>query len=389
MIVKPLDVETSTYSKGNPFDSRNKMCILGIGDKSFKVEYDDEPYGENLKKAQQEIDEADLLVLVNAKFDLHWLRKYGIKFEHKRIWDCMLVEFMLEEQTNPYPSMNYMAEKYGLPQKPDIKGEYWENGIDTTEIPYEIINEYLVNHDLPTTLKIYHIQRELVEAKGKAFTRLVSLHNQDLLVLQDIEYNGLYFNEEGCLDEGRKLEAQIENLRQSLYTYHSIPEFNTASGDHVSALLYGGEVKVDRKELIGVYKTGERTGQDKYGWKSYTFYLPQLVKPLPKTELKKEGYYATGESVLRSLKCRGDGKKVIEIILELAKLEKMKGTYYDGLPKLRGEMHWTKNMLHGNINQVVAATGRTSSTKPNLQNLASEMKVLFPTRFNYESFNSL
>ena len=359
------------------------MCFVGIGENVYDIQYDKEfAYGVNLPKIQQEIDEADLLVFVNAKFDLHWLRKYGIKFEHKRIWDCMLVDFMLDNQTHPYPSMNYMAEKYGLPQKPDIKEKYWEIGIDTNDIPREDIVAYLQQHDLPTTLAIYNIQAEQVKARGKAFERLVSLHNQDLLVLADIEYNGLWFEEEQCLLEGEKMQKEIDNLRQSLYTYHSIPEFNTESGDHLSALLYGGTIVISRKELVGQYKTGDKKGQDKYGWKDYTYYLPQLVKPLPKTELKKEGYYATGESVLRSLKCRGEGKKVIETILQLAKMEKMVGTYYKGLPKLRETMNWPKNKLHGNINQVVAATGRTSSTKPNLQNLSGDMKGLFTSRFN-------
>lgn len=383
MIVKPCDVETSTSNKGNPFDSNNLMCFVGIGENVYDIQYDREfAYGVNLPKIQQEIDEADLLVFVNAKFDLHWLRKYGIKFEHKRIWDCMLVDFMLGNQTHPYPSMNYMAEKYGLPQKPDIKEKYWEIGIDTHDIPREDIVAYLQQHDLPTTLAIYNIQAEQVKARGKAFERLVSLHNQDLLVLADIEYNGLWFEEEQCLIEGEKMQKEIDNLRQSLYTYHSIPEFNTESGDHLSALLYGGTIVIRRKELVGQYKTGAKKGQGKYGWKDYTYYLPQLVKPLPKTELKKEGYYATGESVLRSLKCRGEGKKVIETILQLAKLEKMVGTYYKGLPKLRETMNWPKNKLHGNINQVVVATGRTSSTKPNLQNLSGDMKGLFTSRFN-------
>lgn len=382
MIVKACDVETTTSNKGNAFDNSNRLCFIGIGNTGYEIEYQaDFPYGENLKKVQQEIDESDLLVFVNAKFDLHWLRRYGLQFEHKRIWDCMLVQFMLEEQSYAYPSMNYMAEKYELPQKPDIKTQYWENGVDTTEIPYEVIFDYLVHHDLPTTLAIYNIQRELVKAKGKTFERLVSLHNQDILTLADIEWNGLRFEEEQCLAQADVEQQKIDDLRASLFTYHSIPEFNTESGDHVSALLYGGTIVIPRKELVGTYKTGARKGEDKYGWKEYTFYMPQLVKPLPNTALKKEGYYATGEDVLRNIKCRGDGKKIIDIILQLAKLEKIVGTYYKGLPKLRETMNWTKNILHGNINQVVARTGRTSSTRPNMQNLSGDMKSLFTTRF--------
>jgi DNA polymerase-1 len=121
---------------------------------------------------------------------------------------------------------------------------------------------------------------------------------------------------------------------------------------------------------------------DKYGWKDYTYTLPRLVTPLPKTELKKVGYWQTGEDVLKSLKPRDKAaKRVIQVILELAKLEKIVGTYYLGLPKLREKMNWKQGYLHGNLNQCVARTGRLSSTKPNLQNISGDMKNVFITRF--------
>ena len=384
MKVKPLDIESSTYNFGNFADKRNVACFVGVGTNIYNLEYDDEPYGDALAQIQQEIDTCDLLLFVNAKFDLSWLTRYGIKFNHKRIWDCQLVDFMLSGQTESYPSMNSMATKYNLPLKPDIKQKYWENGIDTKDIPKEEITSYLQQHDLPTTLAIYQVQKELVEAKGTAFKRLVSLHNQDLIVLQEIEYNGLKFDEGACLRQAEIEQVKIDNLRASLYTSHSIPEFNTESGDHLSALLYGGTIVIPRKELVGVYKTGEKKGQDKYGWKEYSFYMPRLVKPLPKTELKKAGYWATGADVLKSLKPKGEAKKIVDIILELAKLEKVVSTYYLGLPALREKMNWDFGILHGNLNQCTARTGRLSSTKPNLQNISGDIKNVFGSRFNVE-----
>lgn len=384
MKVKPLDIESSTYNFGNFADKRNVACFVGVGTNIYNLEYDDEPYGDALAQIQQEIDTCDLLLFVNAKFDLSWLTRYGIKFNHKRIWDCQLVDFMLSGQTESYPSMNSMATKYNLPLKPDIKQKYWENGIDTKDIPKEEITSYLQQHDLPTTFAIYQVQKELVEAKGTAFKRLVSLHNQDLIVLQEIEYNGLKFDEGACLRQAEIEQGNIDNLRASLYTSHSIPEFNTESGDHLSALLYGGTIVIPRKELVGVYKTGEKKGQDKYGWKEYSFYMPRLVKPLPKTELKKAGYWATGADVLKSLKPKGEAKKIVDIILELAKLEKVVSTYYLGLPALREKMNWDFGILHGNLNQCTARTGRLSSTKPNLQNISGDIKNVFGSRFNVE-----
>jgi DNA polymerase I-like protein with 3'-5' exonuclease and polymerase domains len=332
---------------------------------------------------QQEIDEADLLLLINAKFDLHHLRNLGVNFADKRIHDCQLVDFMLSGQTEAYPSMNSMAEKYGLPNKDDKIAAYWAQGIDTKDIPKDEIENYL-RHDLETTKNIFLKQKEIVETRTPTFKRLLSLANQDLLVLQEIEYNGFYFNEEACLSKGVELTTTINELRMELHDYHNIEEFNTESGDHLSALLYGGTIVIPRKELCGVYKTGVRAGEDKYGWRDFSYTLPRLFNPLPRTELKKDGYWATGEDVLKQLKSRDKaGKRVIEIILTLAKLEKMVGTYYNGLPKLRESMNWKPNMLHGNLNQVTARTGRLSSTKPNLQNISGDMKEVFTTRYLY------
>lgn len=382
MIVKPVDLETTTFNKGNCFDERNTVCFVGVGASIWDINYSDEPYGNKLKEIQQEIDEADVLVFCNAKFDLHHLSKLGIKFQHKKIWDCALVDFMLEAQTTPYPSMNKMAEKYGLEQKPDIKSEYWDAGIDTKDIPYDIIADYLQYHDLPTTLAIYNSQVILVNLRSKAFQRLVSLCNQDILVLQEIEYNGLLFDEVECLRLGEEQQLLIDFLRKELYNYHYIPEFNTASGDHLSCLLYGGTIVIPRRELVGVYKTGDRAGEPKYSWREFSYKMPQLIAPLKKTELKKVGYYETGFDVLRTLKPKGEAKKIVDIILQLSKLEKIVGTYYNGLPKLRNTMQWQQGYLHGNLNQVVAATGRLSATKPNMQNFSSEIKIVFKSRFS-------
>jgi DNA polymerase I-like protein with 3'-5' exonuclease and polymerase domains len=93
---------------------------------------------------QSYLDGADTLIGFNIKFDLHWLRRYGFDYSHCRIFDCQLAEFILGGQSEPYPSLNKTAERYGLGTKVDVvKTEYWDKGIDTTEIPIEILDEYL------------------------------------------------------------------------------------------------------------------------------------------------------------------------------------------------------------------------------------------------------
>tara|TARA_R110000751_G_scaffold28794_1_gene74777 strand:+ start:1081 stop:2229 length:1149 start_codon:yes stop_codon:yes gene_type:complete len=382
MNIEALDIETTISNKGNFADSTNAVCFVGIGDRVWNLEYDGEPYGESLREIQAAIDETDMLLFVNAKFDLHWLRKYGIDISAVKVWDCSLVDFMLEAQTTPYPSMNKMAEKYKLAQKPDIKATYWENNICTKDIPKDEIVDYLMEHDLPTTKAIYEIQQEQVNKRSKAFQRLISLANQDLLVLEEMEYNGLYFDEAKCLVKAEEITIEITGLQQEIYDYHDIEGFNTASGDHLSSLLYGGRIIIPRKEVIGTYKTGARSGEDKYGWKDQTYDMPRLFNPLPRTSLKKEGYYKTGAEILKQLKSRNKfDKRLLECILSLAKLEKVVGTYYLGLPKLRETMNWEHSMLHGNLNQVTAVTGRLSSTKPNLQNIAGALKEVFTSRY--------
>ena len=73
--------------------------------------------------------------------------------------------------------------------------------------------------------------------------------------------------------------------------------------------------------------------------------------------------------------------KILSILLTRATLEKRRSTYYIGVPALSDTMGWTNNLIHGQLNQCVAKTGRLSSSKPNLQNFDGEIKSLFTTRY--------
>ena len=105
------------------------------------------------------------------------------------------------------------------------------------------------------------------------------------------------------------------------------------------------------------------------------------MQPLKGSELKKEGYFATDEPTLLSLKPNATTKKLIAWLLDRSKLMKLKSTYLEGLPKTIAEMGWTPSMLYSNLNQCVATTGRLSSTKPNQQNFPKEAKRFCVTRY--------
>ena len=379
-----LDVETTINNKGNPFDETNKLCYVGLLDTShslFSIEYNDQPYKKHLEEIQSRINEAEILVGFNIKFDLHWLRKYGINFVGKRVWDCQLVHFILTGQQYTYPSLNGVAAYYDLGSKLDVVAtEYWGNKIDTPNIPKDILEEYLLG-DLQLTQKVYDKQMEEFASCTKQMQRLISLHNQDLMVLQEMEYNGIIYDEEGCNRGTKELSISIERLNKELYSYHMLSDFNPSSTEHVSSLLYGGTIKYKRKEVVGTFKTGTRAGQEKEKWKEYEQKFERLVTPVKGSELEKEGYFSTDEATLKSLRGTKKAKEIVELILTRSTLEKRLTTYYRGLVDLRTSMNWNVNKLHGQLNQCVARTGRLSSSKPNLQNFDGEIKQLFGSRY--------
>lgn len=384
-----IDTETTTFEHGNAYSQKNKLCYVGMFDgeltTNLAIEYGDAPYGEALTKIQRAIDNAYVLVFFNAKFDIAWLRRYGIDCSNKRIHDCQLVHFILTNQKTPYPSLNGVAEYYKLGTKIDVvKEEYWNKGIDTPDIPKDVLEEYL-GQDLSLTHQVYLKQIEDIERLPLNRQRLISLHNQDLLVLQEIEHNGIKYDSDKSKELAEVLSVEITKMDEELSSIHNISGFNPNSGDMLSSLLYGGVIRIPVQVDTGeVYKTGIKAGQVKLRWSEELHNLDRLVTPLKGTELAKEGYWSTGEPILKRLKARGLAKKIIDIILKRATMEKLRGTYYEGLPKLIEKYDWEDNTIHGQFNQCVAKTGRLSSSKPNNQNFSSEIKELFYSRFGYE-----
>ncbi len=374
-----VDVECTTKNKGNPFTRSNRLVNVGLkipNEQSQIIYVGDNNWKETI---QQTIDNARLLVGFNIKFDLHWLRRYGITFDHCRVFDCQLAEFLISYQRNVYPSLNDCCTRYGIDLKLDVvKTEYWEKGIDTDQVPKEILSEYL-DGDLDRTERVAINQERQLALEG--FTTLHSLQCQDLLILQDMEYNGSLYNVE---ESNHRAEVELyktKELEKFLSTgYEDIP-IDWNSRDHVSCYLYGGEITYEQRIQVGLYKTGQKEGQPRFKILKHVFKLPQQVAPLKGSELKKEGYYATDDTTLRSIKTNAGVRKRIHSILERSKSTKLYGTYYRGLPELIEKMDWPPGVIHGSFNQCVAATGRLSSSNPNLQNFAGEVKQLLTSRY--------
>ena len=402
-----FDVETTTFQKGNPFSKRNRLCSVGMlldgGYIDFPIEHGNDPYGSHLRAIQQIIRETELLIGFNLKFDIHWLRRYGINITCSAVWDCQLAHFILHQQQTPYPSLDDALAEYGLPKKLDrVKNEFWERGIDTPEIPWEILAEYQ-EADVRKTYDVYLKQKEQFENGDPRLYELFKLQCKDLLILEDMEFFGMKMDVDLAKRKVDELGKELNEIDQELADLGD-GRINWGSPDHISVFLYGGTITFKcREQVQRTLKNGTVKHYERWGTTDVQF--PRLVKPDDRNEQAatrgksdeelqrinaekiKSGHrplqrlYSVDEQSLRSIKGTGKVKRVVGLLLRRAELEKLYGTYYKGLSDLIEEMDWPEGELHGQFNQCVVVTGRLSSSKPNLQNLAGESKALYVSRY--------
>lgn len=368
-----IDVETTIFQKGHPFAKRNRVCYYGAYPEGSTVS----TYLANqLSDFQRQVDGATTLVGFNIKFDLHWLRRNGVNFRGRRIWDCQVARFLLEAQRVGLQDNNLdkTCKAYGIRGKLAGVEEYWEQGIDTPDIPEELMHEYLAQ-DLRATMEVYHKQVELFKLQPKLYN-LFLLQMDDLLVLEEMEYNGLKFNIEKAQQEAGRIVNEIREIERQLGQRCPNTPVNWDSVDHLSAYLYGGTISVVRKEPAGYYKTGIKAGQLKFANVIDRHNLTRLLAPITGSELKKEGIWSAAEDVLKQLK----QVKEVKLLLERTKLVKL-SEYLIGLPEMVIAKDWQDLLIHGQFNQTIARTGRLTSSAPNLQNMPDPVLALMETRY--------
>lgn len=375
-----FDFEGGTRNKCNVHDPKTYVCLLCIkvisGDSvkqlSFKKPWDVGHINEILNSAK-------LFVGFNLKFDLSWLRReFGfIPAFGTRMHDCQYAEFIFSDQTWRFPDLGTACATRGLGEKYDyIKENYWDKDIDTCDIPEDELEEYCVQ-DVEITHQLYLEQMKDFEGKFAHLYKLFRLHMLDLPVLLEMEWNGLKYNKEKSLQLAEEYDAKIKQLEEQLNRLVDF-EIQWNSNNEKSVVLYGGTISRTLKVPIGNFKSGARIGQIKYGNVESTTDFPRLVEPLKVN--RDEDNLSVAEPVLRSLKPKKAAAKLIDLILERAKLEKMNGTYLTGLPKKMAVLGWGE-YLHGTYNQSVTITGRIASSSPNVQNLPGVAKQLCESRF--------
>jgi DNA polymerase I-like protein with 3'-5' exonuclease and polymerase domains len=343
-----------------------------------------------LTELRASLSEAKLVVGFNIKFDLNHVRRHGlVPPDRVRIWDCQIAEFLLTGQQGPYPSLNECLAKYGLGQKDDKIAEYWALGIDTHEIPVDELRFYN-NLDVELTYKLYLKQQEVMTEKQKKLCLVMGL---DLLVLAEMEWNGVKFDKELCRTKADETAKELAIITDELLEYAPSRDVNLDSGHQLSCILYGGAFELTTVDHVTqeIYKSGKRKGQEysKNHYRTEVYNCDGWFTPLRGSETKlvskvgEHNYriYQTGEDVLKQLrKPTKQHKRIIELLLKRAELAKLMDTYYGKIPAMLETMEWG-DYLHGQYNQCVAATGRLSSSAPNMQNFSGDVDALLVSRY--------
>ncbi len=392
-MILTLDLETTTKNKGHPFTPGNFVCSYSykVNDDPINfVYYTDPAFRTILKDLLRRVK---VLVLFNGKFDLHWVHNLDIDLNpDTRIFDVSLAEFVLTGQQARMASLNDVLSDYGFESKYDKVKEYWELGIDTPDIPVEVLEEYN-NYDVEGTYAIYEVQEQLLE---KAQQSLVFLMGRDMCTLIQAERAGILFDQEKAKDTIRETNERIQETEKILSGY--LPElpkgitFNWDSGDQLSAFLYGGTITYDyATETSATYQSGEKKGQNyvRRHWHTVQVSFQKKFIPLPNSEVEKTKgrssgethFYQTDEPTLKQLKCStNEQKTLLKELFERAKLIKTVEMLQSILDKF-STLGWQDNLIHGQFNQNVAATGRLSSSNPNQQNFSPELKKLMGSRY--------
>lgn len=219
------------------------------------------------------------------------------------------------------------------------------------------------------------------------FYKLFRIACTDLLVLQEMEWNGMLFDAKNAEERAVLLNKEIAVLEARFKDLVG-NAVSITSGDHISAILYGGIIEEVIKIPAGYYKSGTRKGEVKYANHVIQHTFERLVNPLKDTltanSKKKEDakqIWSVGEDVLKQLKGSAKAKEIISIILEHRRIYKAVSTYLVGYGDLIKEMGWENNVLHPNFNQCIVKTSRLSSSKPNGQNMGEEIKQFIISRY--------
>ncbi len=262
----------------------------------------------------------------NLKYDVMVLARYGVRVAGP-VRDTMLMHYLLSPELKH--NLNYMAEtylKYAPQPIEELIGRKGKDQGTMRDVPVEKAAAY-AGEDADITLRLARLLYPKLEREG-----MIDLYERVeaplVYVLRDMETNGVKVDSGFLVDYAGQLKERMAELERRFREETQVgPDFNIGSPKQIGELLF------DRMNIP--YK-GRKT---------------------------KTGAYVTDEAKLTYL---AHDYPIVSTLLEIRKLKKLLGTYVEALPKLVNER---TGMVHSSFNQAAVATGRLSSSNPNLQNI--------------------
>ena len=260
----------------------------------------------------------------NLKYDILVLMRYGIVVKGP-MFDTMVAHYIIQPEMKH--GLDFLAEhylSYRTQSIDELIGKKGKDQLNFRSVPVELAKEYS-GEDADITLQLkYLLEKELAE-KG-ASELFWQIEAPLVPVLAQIEWNGVSIDTASLADFSVQLNGEILRIESEIYAQAG-HQFNIASPKQLGEVLY------------------------------------DELKLAEKIKLTKTNQYSTSEETLLSLK--GE-HPIVRSILDYRGLKKLTSTYIDALPKL---INPATGRIHTSYNQTVVATGRLSSTNPNLQNI--------------------
>ena len=285
-------------------------------------------YEEALKIVQifKPLYESDKIMKIgqNIKYDYEVLTKYGVTLQGK-MFDTMIAHYLIQPEL--HHNMDYMAETllgYQTIHIEELLGPKGKKQKNMRDLSPTDIYEYAAE-DADITLRLKNVLEPRLKELGVE-ELFWNIEMPLVRVLADMELNGVCLDTEALQDTSKIFTERMKQYEQEIYK-EAGEEFNISSPKQVGDILFG------------------------------------KLQIMDKPKKTKTGQYVTSEEVLQSLESKSP---IVRNILNYRGMKKLLSTYIDALPKL---INPRTGHIHTSFNQALTATGRLSSSDPNLQNI--------------------
>ena len=260
----------------------------------------------------------------NIKYDYEVLSRYGITLQGK-MFDTMIAHYLIQPEL--HHNMDYMAETllgYQTIHIEELLGPKGKKQKNMRDLSPTDIYEYAAE-DADITLRLKNVLKPRLKELGVE-ELFWNIEMPLVRVLADMELNGVCLDTEALQDTSKIFTERMKQYEQEIYK-EAGEEFNISSPKQVGDILFG------------------------------------KMQIMDKPKKTKTGQYVTSEEVLQSLESKNP---IVRNILNYRGMKKLLSTYIDALPKL---INPRTGHIHTSFNQALTATGRLSSSDPNLQNI--------------------